>query len=508
MSLSKRVLGVTMLVIMSAFVGAAQITTTRQTNSQAVRQVLRRLQDRVDLLRNSLTNQANRGGIYREENASLLLTNFEQALRQLRQDVNQRTDSTADVQVVLDRASALDTFISRRSIDATTQRYWTNARTDINELARIYGLTWNPNLGNNRPFPGRGGYGNARLTGTYRLDTARSEDASTVIDRALRSVPYQERQQRRAQLLRRLEAPEQVAINVSGRNVTLASTRAQQITFEADGREHVETMGNGRTIRVQSTLSGEQLTITTTGDRDNQFNVTFFPMDFGRRLRVTRRIYTDNLSTPIEIQSFYDRSSDVAEFDNIYTGPRDNPTTESSDDFLLRNGETVVAELDTALSTRNSQEGQTFTATVRQPSQYAGAVIEGHVTTVKRSGRITGRSEMTFNFDRIRLRDGRSYRMAGYLQTVRMPNGDIARVDNEGAIQEDSQSKKTVERAAIGTAIGAIIGAIAGGGKGAAIGAVVGAGGGAGSVYVQGRDDLDLPIGTELTIQVTGPNRQ
>jgi hypothetical protein len=231
-------------------------------------------------------------------------------------------------------------------------------------------------------------------------------------------------------------------------------------------------------------------------------------MDAGRRLRVTRRIYTENVSTPIEIQSFYDRSSDVAEFDNIYTGPRDIPTTESSDDFLLRNGETVVAELNTALSTKNSQEGERFTATIRQPSQYSGAVIEGHVTTVKRSGRITGRSEMTFNFDRIRLRDGRSYRVAGYLQTVRMPNGDIARVDNEGAIQEDSQSKKTVERTAIGTAIGAIIGAIAGGGKGAAIGAVVGAGGGAGSVYVQGRDDLDLPVGTELTIQVTGPNRQ
>lgn len=64
-----------------------------------------------------------------------------------------------------------------------------------------------------------------------------------------------------------------------------------------------------------------------------------------------------------------------------------------------------------------------------------------------------------------------------------------------------------VQRTAIGTAIGAIIGAIAGGGKGAAIGAIIGAAGGAGSVYVQGKDNLDLPSGTELTIRASAPNR-
>ena len=63
------------------------------------------------------------------------------------------------------------------------------------------------------------------------------------------------------------------------------------------------------------------------------------------------------------------------------------------------------------------------------------------------------------------------------------------------------------DQASIGTAVGAIIGAIAGGGKGAAIGAVIGAGGGAGSVYVQGRDDLELARGTEVTIQATGSRR-
>src|SRR4029078_9480234 len=97
--------------------------------------------------------------------------------------------------------------------------------------------------------------------------------------------------------------------------------------------------------------------------------------------------------------------------------------------------------------------------------------IEASVLNVSGGGRVSGRSEMTLDFDTIRLRDGRSYRFAGILESVRTPNGDVVRIDNEGAVRASDQTKTTVTRTAIGTAVGAIIGAIAGGGKGAAIGA-------------------------------------
>jgi hypothetical protein len=112
---------------------------------------------------------------------------------------------------------------------------------------------------------------------------------------------------------------------------------------------------------------------------------------------------------------------------------------------------------------------------------------------------------MTLSFDTIRLRDGRTYRFAGLVERVRQPNGDVIGVNNEGTVQDTSQTTKTVQRAGIGAALGAIIGAIAGGGKGAAIGATVGAGAGAGTVILQGKDNLELSTGSQFTITATAP---
>jgi uncharacterized protein YcfJ len=88
-----------------------------------------------------------------------------------------------------------------------------------------------------------------------------------------------------------------------------------------------------------------------------------------------------------------------------------------------------------------------------------------------------------------------------FIETVRTPAGETIQVDAQGTVQDNtSQTGKTVQRGAIGAALGALIGAVAGGGKGAAIGAVIGAGGGAGTVVVEGRNQLDLQRGTEVTI--------
>jgi hypothetical protein len=307
-------------------------------------------------------------------------------------------------------------------------------------------------------------------------------------------------------LTARLEAPDQIAIDRRGRTITIASTRAPQITFEADGQERIETTRRGATVRARATLNGDQLLVSTAGDRDNDFTVTFDPIDNGQRLTVIRRVNSARLAAPVVVQSVYNRTSDVAQLD-IYRGGSGYPGSETAGgEIVIPDNTPIVAVLNNDLTTRATQNNDRFTMTVKQPYQYQGAVIEGYVSGISRSGKVSGRSGMTLNFDTIRLRDGRSYKFAGLLESVRPPNGETVRVDNEGTVEDkNSKTNTTVERAAIGTAVGAIIGAIAGGGKGAAIGAVVGAGAGAGSVYVQGKDDLDLLSGTEVTIRSTGP---
>jgi hypothetical protein len=335
------------------------------------------------------------------------------------------------------------------------------------------------------------------------LDSKRSDNPRDVADRVTASLSKSERQSVHDRMFARLESPEMLAIQRSGSTMTMASSRAQQATFEADGVERQEQL-NGRSSKVTATLVGNQLGVRSTGYRENDFNVTFESIENGGGLRVRREIYSERLNQPVVVNSIYNRTSDVAQW-NIYetSRPRNNAT--NSGEFIMLDGETLVAVLNNDLTTKQAKQGDRFTMTVRDNGQYEGAIIEGTVATVDQGGKLTGRSGMTLDFDTIRLRSGQTYKFAGVLTSVRTLNGDTVKVDNEGSAQGDNQTTQTVTRAGVGTAIGAIIGAVAGGGKGAAIGAAIGAAGGAGSVYVTGKENLDLPKGSELTVRSSAP---
>src|SRR4029079_13791761 len=104
-----------------------------------------------------------------------------------------------------------------------------------------------------------------------------------------------EQQRLRNVILRRLESPESLAFERNGRTITMASSLASQITFEADGREQIEQSPNGRSMRTKATLSGERLVVSTEGDRSIDYQVTFEPIDNGRSMRVDRRINAEGL---------------------------------------------------------------------------------------------------------------------------------------------------------------------------------------------------------------------
>jgi hypothetical protein len=349
---------------------------------------------------------------------------------------------------------------------------------------------------------------NSRLTGTYRFDATRSDDARAVADQATNNLSAENRQAVLDDVMARLESPDMLAIEQRGRTVTLASSRASQITFDADGQERSESAGNGRTVRSRATVYGDRLEVSSTGDRSTDYNVTFESLANGQGLNVTRRIYSDQLDQPIVVKSFYDKTSNIAQWD-IYRGQQgysgETRTETATNAFLIPDGTRLVAVLNKDLSTKQSRDHDPFTLTVREPSQYSGATIDGYVSGITQSGKLTGRSQMTLNFEHIRLANGRTYRFAGIVDSVRASGGESIRVDNEGSVQSSSRTTKTETRGAIGVGVGAIIGAIVGGGKGAAIGAILGGGAGAGSVYIQGQENLELRNGTELTLHSSAP---
>jgi hypothetical protein len=390
------------------------------------------------------------------------------------------------------------------------------------------------------------------LTGIYRLDRTSSDDPRIAASRAVSSLPPEEQRRVVDNLTPRLESPEQLAIERRGNVIDIASSRAPRISFEADGREHQERANDGHRVSTRAVLYGDQLMVSTSGSADDEFTVTFDPVDNGRRLRVTRRIYIEQINEPVVVQSIYNKSSNVARwsiFNEARQTARNNtqrrlpapvspqtttnrppsgppvirervpqmpapppPTTAGRSDggvyvLIVPNGTQLVAVLNDDLSTAQSREGDPFTMTVRGPTQFEGATLEGYISRINRGGRVTGRPEMTLDFRQIRLRDGRTAPFEGYLESVRAAGGEDVRLgsENTGSVEEnDDRSARTAERTAIGAAVGAIIGAITDGGKGAAIGAAIGAGVGAGSVYAQGRDDLELLRGTELTVRARG----
>lgn len=176
-------------------------------------------------------------------------------------------------------------------------------------------------------------------------------------------------------------------------------------------------------------------------------------------------------------------------------------TTRKKTVVLVPVGTNLKVRLEDTLSSKDSRVGDRFTATVLDPVRFNEATATGHISSLQKSGKIKGRTSMNLAFDSIRLSDGRSGTLHGYV--TRVYGSDSGTADNEGGIESGSRTKQTVKRGAIGAGAGAVLGAIVGGGKGAAIGLILGGAGGAGSLAVQGSKELKLESGTEMIVRVT-----
>ncbi|HEY0098060.1 MAG TPA: hypothetical protein VGB76_03800 [Pyrinomonadaceae bacterium] len=167
----------------------------------------------------------------------------------------------------------------------------------------------------------------AQLTGLYRIDLARSDKLYSVVAGATSNLPFGEQQKFFIDLTVRLTPPDLLAIERRGTRVTLASSRAPRISFEADGLTHNERSGGGQIVSTRATLRADSLSVSVSGGNADKFSVAFEPLEDRRYLRVTRRLNNEQLNEPIIIRSVYEKISDTAQWDIYDTPARPSPTT-------------------------------------------------------------------------------------------------------------------------------------------------------------------------------------
>jgi len=534
-----KLLTLALSLVMPVAIQAQVVTHGGRATDQQMRTLLTRISTETATFRNEVMSAANRNilNANREDRMDNLIDQFNTATANLNNRYSYRRDMGVEVNDVLQRAAAIDRFMQRNNLSYRAESQWTRLRSDLDTLAQYSNINWNWESGtttssypNSYPntypndrnsYPNSGRYSNnrrldSRLTGTYRLNTSLSDNINDVLSRSIGYGSDSQNPNLRRNLERRLNSPDMLAIEMMNNHVTMASTLAPQITFDADARPHSEVNQRGRTMTTTVRATNGSMSIQYQGERTNDFTVTFTPVGNGQ-LRVQRTVYIENQNRTVSVASVYDKIDSVARWSEVNSNYNNNTTAGFpsngsypqngvyDNSFIIPNGTRINATLNSNLTTRASQPGDKFTMTVTSPYQYRGAVIEGHVANAGNSGRLSGRANMTVEFDSIRMPDGRNYRFAGLVDSVRSMNGDTVSVNNEGTIRDTNQTTKTATRAGIGAVIGAIIGAVAGGGEGAAIGATVGAGAGAGSVLIQGRDNIDLAQGSEFAITASAP---
>jgi hypothetical protein len=141
------------------------------------------------------------------------------------------------------------------------------------------------------------------------------------------------------------------------------------------------------------------------------------------------------------------------------------------------------------LSSKTSQAGQAFPATLAQPLSVGGrtvlpkgATLYGTVVTAKAKGKIKGEGQLDLTLTSVSVR-GRTYPIKTNLLS--------STVKGKG--------KRTAATTGGGAAGGALIGGLAGGGRGAGIGAIVGAGAGLVGGAMTGNKQIEIPTESALS---------
>jgi hypothetical protein len=195
---------------------AVQNVPSRSSDEQ-VAQLLSRMKQHADRFRDSLDGALNRSSIdgsREEDNIKQFVEDFAEATDHLSDHFDRGQVVTHDVEDVLRRSVSIDEFMRRHTLAVRAENDWLVVRRDLDELARVYNVAWDWSRPRDTAIERPVLY--QRLSGTYQLAPSRGDDPRAVVERAIRAVPSSQRRDVSERLLRRLGAPETLAIERVG----------------------------------------------------------------------------------------------------------------------------------------------------------------------------------------------------------------------------------------------------------------------------------------------------
>jgi hypothetical protein len=158
-------------------------------------------------------------------------------------------------------------------------------------------------------------------------------------------------------------------------------------------------------------------------------------------------------------------------------------------------GTTLTVRVGQALSSKTSQAGDSFPATLEKHVSIGGATaipagskVRGTVVSAKSKGKIKGEGELNLALTSIVV-GGQTYNIK-----TRVLNNTLK-----------GKGKRTAATTGGGAAGGALIGGLAGGGKGAAIGALLGGGAGLAGGAATGNQQIEIPAEAALSFRLSAP---
>jgi hypothetical protein len=163
--------------------------------------------------------------------------------------------------------------------------------------------------------------------------------------------------------------------------------------------------------------------------------------------------------------------------------------------IVITAGTALTVRLGSAVGSKISQPGQSFSAPLSDPVQIngatvipAGATASGTVVDAKPLGRFAGGASLSLKLTSINVKG----------QPMTIATSSVTQ-------SAKGKGKRTAVMAGGGAALGALIGGLAGGGKGAGIGALAGGGAGTGGAAFTGNKEIVLPAESALTFTLSQP---